>query len=51
MPANPVIKSPTRVGYQSGNHYSTIQAVEQYLPLKQINLNFGDGLLFPAWTS
>jgi cyclopropane fatty-acyl-phospholipid synthase-like methyltransferase len=41
MPANPVIKSPTRVGYQSGSHYSTIRAVEQYLPPKQINLNFG----------
>ena len=34
------------VGYQSGSHYSTIQALEQYLPLDQIKLSFADGLLF-----
>ena len=34
------------VGYQSGSHYSTIQALEQYLPLEQIKLSFADGLLF-----
>jgi hypothetical protein len=34
------------VGYQSGSHYSTIQALEQYLPPDQINLSFADGLLF-----
>ena len=37
---------PISVGYQSGSHYSTIQALEQYLPFDKINLNFGDGLLF-----
>jgi hypothetical protein len=37
---------PISVGYQSGSHYSTIQALEQYLPLDQINLSFADGLLF-----
>ena len=34
------------VGYQSGSHYSTIQALEQYLPIDQIKLSFADGLLF-----
>ncbi len=34
------------VGYQSGSHYSTIQALEQYLPLDQIKLSFADGMLF-----
>jgi hypothetical protein len=34
------------VGYQSGSHYSTIQALEPYLPGDQINLSFADGLLF-----
>jgi hypothetical protein len=34
------------VGYQSGSHYSTIQALEQYMPLDQIKLSFADGLLF-----
>jgi hypothetical protein len=37
---------PISVGYQSGSHYTTIQALEQYLPLDQINLNFADGMLF-----
>jgi len=37
---------PISVGYQSGSHYSTIQALEQYLPAEQINLSFADGLLF-----
>src|SRR5262249_51278670 len=37
---------PISVGYQSGSHYSTIQALEQYLPLKDINLSFADGLIF-----
>jgi hypothetical protein len=37
---------PISVGYQSGSHYSTIQALEQYLPLDQIKLSFADGLLF-----
>jgi hypothetical protein len=34
------------VGYQSGSHYSTLQALEQYLKPEQINLSFADGLLF-----
>jgi hypothetical protein len=37
---------PISVGYQSGSHYSTIQALEQYMPLADINLSFADGLLF-----
>jgi ABC-type nitrate/sulfonate/bicarbonate transport system substrate-binding protein len=37
---------PISVGYQSGSHYSTIQALEQYMPLGDIKLNFADGLLF-----
>ena len=34
------------VGYQSGSHYSTIQALEQYMPAGDIKLSFADGLLF-----
>ena len=34
------------VGYQSGSHYSTIQALEQYMGLDDIKLSFADGLLF-----
>jgi hypothetical protein len=37
---------PISVGYQSGSHYATIQALEQYIPLDQIKLSFADGLLF-----
>jgi hypothetical protein len=37
---------PISVGYQSGSHYSTIQALEQYLDPEQINLSFEDGMLF-----
>ncbi|MEO6387260.1 MAG: hypothetical protein ABIT16_04545 [Croceibacterium sp.] len=37
---------PISVGYQSGSHYSTIQALEAYLPSDQINLSFADGMLF-----
>ncbi|HJT89935.1 MAG TPA: hypothetical protein VJ732_18820 [Bryobacteraceae bacterium] len=37
---------PISVGYQSGSHYSTIQALEPYLKPEQINLSFADGLLF-----
>jgi hypothetical protein len=37
---------PISVGYQSGSHYSTIQALEQYLPLDQINLSYKDGMIF-----
>jgi hypothetical protein len=37
---------PISVVYQSGSHYSTIQALEQYLDADQINLNYADGMLF-----
>jgi ABC-type nitrate/sulfonate/bicarbonate transport system substrate-binding protein len=37
---------PISVGYQSGSHYSSIQALEQYLKPEQIQLSFQDGLLF-----
>jgi ABC-type nitrate/sulfonate/bicarbonate transport system substrate-binding protein len=37
---------PISVGYQSGSHYSTIQALEPYLPAERINLSFRDGMLF-----
>jgi hypothetical protein len=37
---------PIAVGFQSGSHYSTIQALEQYISPDQINLNFEDGMLF-----
>jgi hypothetical protein len=37
---------PISVGYQSGSHYSSIQALEQYLTPDELNLSFNDGLLF-----
>jgi len=37
---------PISVGHQSGSHYSTIQALEQYLPAADIKLSFADGILF-----
>ncbi len=37
---------PISVGHQSGSHYSTIQALEQYMPIADIRLSFADGLLF-----
>lgn len=37
---------PISVGYRSGSHYATIQALEQYLPPDKIKLSFNDGLLF-----
>ena len=37
---------PISVGYQSGSHYATIQALEQYLAPDQINLSFAEGMLF-----
>jgi ABC-type nitrate/sulfonate/bicarbonate transport system substrate-binding protein len=37
---------PISVGYQSGSHYSSIQALEQYLARDQIKLSFNDGMLF-----
>lgn len=37
---------PISVGYQSGSHYSTIQALEQYMPSGDIKLSFAQGMLF-----
>ena len=37
---------PISVGHQSGSHYSTIQALEQYLARDEIKLSFADGILF-----
>ncbi len=37
---------PISVGYQSGSHYSTIQALEPFLSQDEISLSFSDGLLF-----
>ena len=37
---------PISVGFQSGSHYSSIQALEAYLPADQINLSFAEGMLF-----
>ena len=42
---------PISVGYQSGSHYATIQALEQYLPQDEIKLSFSDGLLFKRMES
>ncbi|HEX7843507.1 MAG TPA: ABC transporter substrate-binding protein [Kofleriaceae bacterium] len=53
VPADSPIKTPAdlagvpiSVGYQSGSHYATIQALERYLPRDKINLSFGEGMLF-----
>jgi hypothetical protein len=53
VPASSPVKTPgdladvpVSVGYQSGSHYSTIQALEQYLPADRIRLSFADGMLF-----
>ena len=37
---------PISVGYQSGSHYSSIQALEPFLSDDEISLSFADGLLF-----
>ncbi|HET7506434.1 MAG TPA: ABC transporter substrate-binding protein [Kofleriaceae bacterium] len=53
VPAGSPIRSPAdlagvpiSVGYQSGSHYATIQALERYLASDQIQLSFGEGMLF-----
>ena len=53
VPADSPVKTPAdlanvpiSVGFKSGSHYSTIQALEQNLKPEQINLSFKDGLLF-----
>jgi len=37
---------PVSVGFQSGSHYATVQALEPYLKSEQINLTYADGMLF-----
>ena len=37
---------PISVGFQSGSHYATIQALEPYLAKDEIKLSFGEGMLF-----
>jgi ABC-type nitrate/sulfonate/bicarbonate transport system substrate-binding protein len=53
VPADSAVRAPAdladvpiSVGFQSGSHYSSIQALEQYLPEKRIRLSFNDGMLF-----
>ncbi len=53
VPADSNIKRPEdlagvqiSVGYQSGSHYSTIQALEPFLSPDEVNLSYADGLLF-----
>ena len=53
VPASSPIKTPAElsevpvsVGYQSGSHYATVQALEQYMPADKIKLNFDQGLLY-----
>jgi ABC-type nitrate/sulfonate/bicarbonate transport system substrate-binding protein len=53
VPADSAVKRPEdlagvpiSVGFQSGSHYSTIQALEQYLTPDKIDLSFADGMLF-----
>jgi hypothetical protein len=53
VPANSPVRKPEdlagvpiSVGYQSGSHYATIQALEQFMPNDKINLSFNDGMLF-----
>jgi len=53
VPADSPVRGPTdladvpiAVGFQSGSHYSTIQALEQYLPMNKIKLTFENGMLF-----
>jgi len=53
VPADSAVKNPEdlagvpiSVGYQSGSHYATIQALEPYLPAEKINLSYKEGMLF-----
>jgi len=53
VPADSAVKTPedlagvpVSVGFQSGSHYATIQALERYLPRDQIKLSFEEGMLF-----
>src|SRR5436189_1610327 len=49
VPADSPVKSPAdladvpiSVGYQSGSHYATVQALEQYMPADRIKLSYGE---------
>ena len=53
VPADSKVKTPAdlagvpiSVGFQSGSHYATVQALEPFLKPEQINLNLRDGMLF-----
>ena len=53
VPADLAIKKPEdlagrpiSVGFQSGSHYATVQALEQYLKPDDINLRYETGMLF-----
>src|SRR5579884_2888341 len=53
VPPNSPVKTPAdlagvpiSVGYQSGSHYATVQALEQYMPADKMNLVYSDGMLF-----
>jgi len=37
---------PISVGFQSGSHYATIQALESYMPAEEIKLSYDEGMLF-----
>ena len=37
---------PISVGYQSGSHYATVQALEQYMATDEIKLSYEEGMLF-----
>jgi len=53
VPADSPIRSPDdladvpiSVGFQSGSHYATIQAMERFMPADRIRLSFDEGMLF-----
>ncbi|HEY5380281.1 MAG TPA: hypothetical protein VIJ78_12200 [Pseudolabrys sp.] len=53
VPADSKVKTPedladvpVSVGFQSGSHYATVQALEVYLKPDDIKLNYADGMLF-----
>jgi hypothetical protein len=37
---------PISVGYQSGSHYASLQALEAFFPADRIKLSFDEGMLF-----
>ena len=41
---------PISVGYQSGSHYATIQALEQYLAADEISLSFAEDCCSGGWS-